>query len=41
MNVYTYETAGGKDLIFDYLDSLPKKKEQLDTLFSIGSKKKV
>jgi phage-related protein len=24
MNVHTYQTAGGKDLIFDYLDSLPK-----------------
>lgn len=24
MNVYTYKTAGGKDLILDYFDSLPK-----------------
>lgn len=25
MNVYTYETNGGKDLIIDYFDSLSKK----------------
>lgn len=25
MNVYTYETSGGKDLIRDYLDGLPNK----------------
>ncbi len=25
MNVYTYETNGGKDLIKEYLDKLPKK----------------
>ncbi|AYO31966.1 type II toxin-antitoxin system RelE/ParE family toxin [Biomaibacter acetigenes] len=25
MNVHTYETAGGKDLILSYIDELPKK----------------
>lgn len=25
MNVFTYSTLGGKDLIRDYLDSLPKR----------------
>lgn len=25
MNVYTYETSGGKDLIREYLDQLPKR----------------
>ena len=27
MNIYTYETEGGKDLIFDYINKLPKKQE--------------
>ena len=25
MNIYTYKTSGGKDLIFEYIDKLPKK----------------
>jgi hypothetical protein len=30
MNIYTYETLGGKDLIREYLDNLPKKNLQKD-----------
>lgn len=34
MNIYTYKTSGGKDLIFEYIDNLPKfeaEKHELQT----------
>jgi phage-related protein len=39
MNVYTYCTSGGKDLIRDYLDDLPKR-ESVEGYFIIESLEK-
>ncbi|WP_053954659.1 type II toxin-antitoxin system RelE/ParE family toxin [Inediibacterium massiliense] len=39
MNVFTYETSGGKDLIKEYLDNLPKK-ESAEGYFIIESLEK-
>lgn len=39
MNIYTYETKGGKDLIKEYLDKLPKK-ESAEGYFIIKSLEK-
>ncbi|EMS70252.1 type II toxin-antitoxin system RelE/ParE family toxin [Ruminiclostridium cellobioparum] len=35
MNVYHYETSGGKDLILEYIDELPKK-ERAEGLTILG-----
>ncbi|WP_342343338.1 hypothetical protein [Ruminiclostridium herbifermentans] len=39
MNVYHYETSGGKDLILEYIDKLPKK-ERAEGLTILGKLEK-